>query len=325
MDRGNGLISALDLQQYRAIWRQPLVAKWRNFEVHAAPPPSSGGVALLQLLKMKDLLSREFAGVSHNSSSYVHLIAEIEKRVFADRAKYMGDPQFVDVPHEELIDDAYLARRTAEINPTAISPTESVEPGLESMHTTHFSIIDRWGNAIANTYTINVGFGSGVVVKDAGFLLNNEMDDFSAKPGTPNAFGVVGAIANEIQPGKRMLSSMTPTILLSGDQVRMVVGSPGGSTIITSVMQTILNLLDFGHTPQEAVDAPRFHHQLLPKDQIKMSLALPSATQQALRSMGYTTTESTYGDVQLIWQDGRHLDAASDTRGRGSSLVIDHR
>ena len=325
MQRGNGLVSAEDLANYEVQWREPLIHQWRDFEVHTAPPPSSGGIALLQMLSMKDLLGPGFGAASHNSSRYVHLVAEIEKRVFADRAEYLGDPDFVSVPVDELLEPAYLRSRVADINIEAISPTPDIKPGLETVDTTHFSVLDRWGNAVANTYTINFGFGSGVVVAGAGFLLNNEMDDFSVKPGVPNIFGVVGAEANRIEPGKRMLSSMTPTLLLRDGQVRMVLGSPGGSTIFTSVFQFIINVLDFGMTAQEAASAPRFHHQLIPKDLISMSLDLPTATQEQLRGMGYTVEPNSwgiYGDLQVITNMDDQLDAASDARYRGESRVL---
>ena len=253
----------------------------------------------------------------------------MEKRVFADRAEYLGDPDFVNVPMARLIDPAYIARRAAEVNPNAISPLQSVRPGLaEGMHTTHFSILDGEGNAVANTYTLNDWFGNGVVVEGAGFLLNNEMDDFSIKPGVPNIYGVVGGTANQIAPGKRMLSSMSPTILLRGGQVAMVVGSPGGSTIFTSVFQTIINITDFGMTPQQAVAASRFHHQLLPPDQIIYSVccALPADTLDGLRARGYKPMQSKweFGDVQAIWVDASgKVSVGSDPRGRGVGLVAD--
>lgn len=279
----------------------------------------------MQLLRMKDMLASQFADASHNSTRYVHLVAEIEKRVFADRAKYLGDPDFIEVPVEELIAPAYLAKRATSISATSISPTPDVKPGLEPHDTTHFSVIDRWGNAVANTYTLNFGFGSGVVVEDAGFLLNNEMDDFSIKPGVPNIFGVVGDTANEIAPYKRMLSSMTPTLLIQDNETMMVLGSPGGSTIFTTVFQTIINLVDFSQTASEAVSAPRFHHQLIPKDLISMSLDLPRDTQTELREMGYQVEPNSwgvYGDVQLISRQNGALDAASDSRYRGESRVL---
>jgi gamma-glutamyltranspeptidase/glutathione hydrolase len=326
MRRGDGLITAADLEQYQPVWREPLHAQWRGFDVLSAPPPSSGGFAVIQLLKMKDALAADFAGLAHNSAQYVHLVAEMEKRVFADRAEYLGDPGYVQVPMAELMDESYIAARASEVNPDAISPLESVEPGLEPHDTIHFSIVDADGNAVANTYTLNTNFGSGVVVAGGGFLLNNEMDDFSIKPGAPNYYGVVGSAANEIQAGKRMLSSMSPTILLREGEVSMVVGSPGGSTIISSVFQSIVNILDFGLTPGQAVAAPRFHHQLLPPDLITFSpgFPLPDEAQQALRARGYDVRPHPWemGDVQLIWRSGDRYLPASDPRGRGDSRVI---
>jgi len=326
MGRSNGLITAEDLANYKAIWREPLRASWRDYEIVSAPPPSSGGFAVIQLLKMKDYLEHYFVGVKHNSPQYIHLVAEMEKRVFADRAEYLGDPDFFEVDMDTLISDAYIARRAAEVNETSISMLDSVAPGLESPNTTHYSIVDQWGNAVSNTYTINWGYGSGVVVEGAGFLLNNEMDDFSAKPGEPNVYGVVGNTANEIQPGKRMLSSMSPTILLRDNEVEMVLGTPGGSTIFTSVFQTIVNIIDFDQSPLEAVGATRFHHQLLPPDLITHSLAnpLPKETILALADRGYRAEphDWEFGDVQVIVRDGDSWIPASDPRDRGDSRVI---
>jgi len=326
MQRGGGLISAADLARYRPVWREPLRAPWHGFEVLSAPPPSSGGFAIIQLLKMSDALAPAFAGATHNSPQYIHLVAEMEKRVFADRAEYLGDPGFARVPVARLLDDAYVASRAAQVNLQSISPVATVRPGLESHQTTHFSIVDRDGNAVANTYTLNTDFGSGVVVGGAGFLLNNEMDDFSVKAGVPNFYGVVGSTANEIQPGKRMLSSMSPTILLRDRQVRLVAGSPGGSTIISSVYETIMDLVQFGLTPAQAVSAPRFHHQLLPPDLVTYSpgVPLPAETQSALRARGYDPQPHPWemGDVQVIWRDGDAYVPASDPRGRGVSRVV---
>ena len=327
MARGNqGLITAEDLGAYKAVWREPLVAPWREYTLVSAPPPSSGGFAVIQLLKMKDALANDFVGLEHNSADYVHLIAEIEKRVFADRAEYFGDPDFVDVPLSQLVDEGYIEARAADVNKNAISSVASVPPGLESKDTTHYSIIDADGNAVSNTYTINWSFGSGVIVEGAGFILNNQMDDFSVKPGVPNVYGVVGNIANEIQPNKRMLSSMSPTILVS-DQVDMVVGTPGGSTIFTSVFQAITNVLDFDMTPQEAVDASRFHHQLLPPDLVTFSPSRPldAKVRNELATKGYRTQPHSweFGDLQLIYRDASQLKAASDARGRGDSRVIE--
>lgn len=329
MQRGQGLITTADLDTYRPIWRKPLTSRWRDYTLVTPPPPSSGGIALIQYLRMKDLLSDQFRDVPHNSSRYVHLIAEISKRVFADRAEYLGDPDFVSVPVERLIDPAYLSRRAKEVNPTAPSAPANVKPGLtESLQTTHYSIIDGKGNAVSLTYTLNGSFGSGVIVEGAGFLLNNEMDDFSTKPGQPNLYGVVGGTANAIAPGKRMLSSMTPTILLREKKVSGVYGTPGGSTIFPAVFQTIVNLKDFGMTPEQAVAAPRFQHQLLPPNLIVYSrcCALTETTRNELTAMGYRVEKSPweFGDMQIIEVDesGR-LMPASDPRGRGESRVID--
>ena len=326
MAKDDGLISLEDLASYEAVWREPLQARWRNYQVLSSPPPSSGGFGVIQLLKMKDALASHFEGVAHNSPQYVHLVAEMEKRVFADRGEYLGDSDFVDIDIETLISDSYVNRRAREVNPRTISRLDGVSPGLTSPNTTHYSIIDQWGNAVSNTYTINWAFGSGVVIEGAGFLLNNEMDDFSAKPGAPNVYGVVGSYANEIQPGKRPLSSMSPTILLEGDEVMMVVGTPGGSTIFTSVFQTVINIIDFGMTPLEAVGATRFHHQLLPPDLITTSIAnpLPDQTRLALEERGYRVEphDWEFGDVQVIWRDGDTLRPAADPRDRGVGEVF---
>lgn len=327
MQKTGGIISARDLAEYKAVWREPLKSKWRDYQVLSAPPPSSGGFGVIQLLKMRDYLAKEFKGLAHNSAQYVHLVAEMEKRVFADRAEYLGDPAFVDIDISELVSNAYIKRRAMEVNPKAISELDSVKPGLESPNTTHYSIVDGDGNAVSNTYTINWGYGAGVVVEGAGFLLNNEMDDFSVKPGVPNIFGVVGNTANEIQPGKRMLSSMSPTILLKDNKPVMVVGTPGGSTIFTSVFQTIVNIIDFEMSPLEAASAGRFHHQLLPPDLITQSPSRPLAreTISQLNKRGYRVEPHSweYGDVQVIWQEGDNLIPASDSRDRGVSKVID--
>ena len=327
MAQSDGLITMEDLATYEAVWREPLRTQWRDYQIVSAPPPSSGGFAVVQLLKMKDYLNHHFAGVAHNSPQYIHLVAEMEKRVFADRAEYMGDPDFVDVDMDALLAEDYIARRALEVNPDSISRIDAVAPGHGSPNTTHYSIVDQWGNAVSNTYTINWAYGSGVVVGGAGFLLNNEMDDFSAKPGVPNVYGVVGDTANEIQPGKRPLSSMSPTILLRNGTVELVVGTPGGSTIFTSVFQTIVNILDYGMTPLQAVGATRFHHQLLPPDLITMSIGnpLPQATISALGDRGYRVEPHSweFGDVQVIWRDQGILRPAADPRDRGVGRIID--
>jgi gamma-glutamyltranspeptidase/glutathione hydrolase len=324
--RSGGLITAADLARYAPRWREPLTGSWRGYSVVTAPPPSSGGLALLQLLALRDAVAPLFEGTQHNDARYVHLLSELEKRVFADRARYLADPDFVRVPADALLDPTYLAGRAAAVDADAISPAESVPPGLEGPHTTHFSIVDPDGNAVSLTYTLNWDFGSGVVVEGAGFLLNNEMDDFSAAPGVPNEFGVVGGEANAIAPGKRMLSSMTPTILLDEGVPAIVLGTPGGSTIFTSVFQVLLNLVDAGLAPQAAVDATRYHHQL-PQDRLIRhdQWSIPAATRRGLADLGYQVAPNDWGhlgDVQLVTGGPLGSAAAADRRGRGEARIL---
>lgn len=332
MQSQDGLITLDDLEHYEVKWRQPIQADWKGHQVISAPPPSSGGVAIVQLLKMKAILENQYqdallsmdkAGIPPQATR-AHFYAELSKRVYADRAQYLGDPDFIKVPTEKLISNAYLRKRAADVLMDEISETQNIKPGLaESTDTTHFSVVDAQGNAVSNTYTLNMPFGSGVVISKAGFLMNDEMDDFSTKPGVANVFGVVGGKANEIAPEKRMLSSMSPTILVKNGTVEMVVGTPGGSSIITSVFQTIVNVIDRHLSPQRAVDAPRVHHQLLPKDVIMYHPDLSTETKQALRLMGYQLKRNNYlGDVQLIVRQHGQLQAASDVRGRGVSKVF---
>ncbi|WP_277590379.1 gamma-glutamyltransferase [Pseudomonas chlororaphis] len=326
MQADKGLITKQDLQDYKVAWREPLQVNWRGNTLYTAPPPSSGGVALAQLMTIKEERTADFKGVALNSAKYIHLLAEIEKRVFADRADYLGDPAFSEVPVKQLTDPAYLKKRAAEINPTAISPTEKVRPGLERHQTTHFSIVDADGNAVSNTYTLNWDYGSGVVVKGAGFLLNDEMDDFSAKPGVANAFGVVGGDANAIAPGKRMLSSMSPSLVTRDGKVTLVLGTPGGSRIFTSIFQVLNNLYDFNLPLEKAVAAQRVHHQLLPKDTIYYDAYAPLTGKVAdeLKAMGYTLEDQGWemGDIQAIRVTGSQLETASDPRGRGVGKVV---
>lgn len=322
MQQNGGLITYEDLLAYKAVWRKPLHLNWQGFELVTAPPPSSGGVAVAQWIGMLEAYDATHDLPAQNSTEYIHVMSEIGKRVFADRAEYMGDPDFVSVPVKALTDANYITERATDIQPTSISDTPSVKPGLkESEDTTHFSIMDRWGNAVANTTTINLTFGSGVVVTGAGFLLNDEMDDFSAKPGVPNFFGAVGGEANAIEPYKRMLSSMTPTLVTKDDQVVLVTGSPGGTTIISSVTQSLLNALLYDMSAEEAVNSPRFHHQLLPKDTIRMHDGFTEATVNELKAMGYTIDNRRFGDVHLIKRTKEGVEAASEKSGRGKSLV----
>ncbi|MBB1409334.1 gamma-glutamyltransferase [Pseudoalteromonas sp. SG44-17] len=322
MAEHGGIITQADLKAYQAKSRTPMKAAWNGYQVLTSPPPSSGGIAIIQWLKMYEL-TKPKAGLEHNSTAYIHLLAEIGKRVFADRAEYLGDPDFFDVPKSELIAMDYLKKRSSSITLDKISTTENIKPGLhESEQTTHFSIVDKWGNAVSNTTTINLGYGSGVVVAGAGFLLNDEMDDFSAKPGVMNVFGALGGKANEIQPYKRMLSSMTPTILLKGNKVKMVTGSPGGTTIISSVYESILNAVEFNMSADEVVNSPRFHHQLWPKNVIRHHAGLDANVVKALEKMGYTLDERHFGDMHVIIERDGKLDAGSEASGRGKAMVF---
>lgn len=327
MRRGaiKGLITKADLAGYKAVWREPLVVNWRGFKAITAPPPSSGGIALTQMLQMKADASALFARAPLNSAQYIHLVAEIEKRVFADRAEYLGDPGFVRVPVARLIDPAYSAARALEIDPIKPSATAQVRPGLEKPQTTHFSIVDKWGNAVSNTYTLNGWFGSGVVVEGAGFLMNDEMDDFSAKPNTPNGTGVVGGDFNAIAPRKRPLSSMTPTILTQDGKVSMVIGTPGASRIFTSIFQVLVDVYDFHMSLAEAQKQIRFHHQLLPENVIfnEPWAKLDPSLVTALEAKGYTVREQDWnGDIEAIQVVGREPRPSADPRARGFAMVI---
>src|SRR5271165_3928744 len=266
MAANGGLITLQDLHDYQAVERAPLRGKYHNYEVITSPPPSSGGVGILQMLGMLEGTGYEKSGAG--SAASIHYVAEVMRRFYADRSEYFGDPDFVNVPITKLLDPAYIASRRASIDPQRATPSSDLGPGKfrgsESTQTTHFNVVDSDGNAVAVTYTLNGGFGSGVTAPGLGFLLNNEMDDFTSKPGEPNMFGLVQGEANTIRPNKRPLSSMTPTILLRDGKLFMVVGAPGGSRIITSVLQVILNVTDFGMNAQDAVDFPRFHHQWKP-------------------------------------------------------------
>lgn len=324
-DGGKGVITKSDLASYKVVWREPISFNWKGMTVLTAPPPSSGGIALAQLLGMKaDLNGTLFSGVSVNSAQYVHLSAEMMKRVFADRAQYLGDPDFVTVPVSGLLDQSYIAQRAAEVNPISISPTASVQPGKPKFHTTHFSIVDKWGNAVSNTYTLNNPYGSGVVVRGAGFVLNDEMDDFATVPGQPNSLGVIGGDANAVAPNKRPLSSMSPTILLKEGTVAMVIGTPGGSHIFTSLYQVLSDVYDYNMSLADSVKNMRFHHQL-PQGNVvyyEPYAAFPSSLVSELASRGYTAQNGGFNtDVQAIQVVNGSPVPASDSRGRGTSVV----
>ncbi len=301
MVQHKGHITETDLANYRVTWRKPMVGSCRGYEVITMPPPSSGGIAVLQMLGMLggDDLKQSGSG----SSETIHLMVEAMKRAFADRAEHPADPDFVKVPSEKLLESSYLKRLRESIGERA-TPSKSLAPWKpESEDTTHYSIVDREGNAVSNTYTINASFGAGATVEGAGFLLNNEMDDFAARPGTPNLFGLIQGEKNAIQPGKRPLSSMTPTILTRNGKLAMVLGSPGGPTIINTVFQTILNVTDHGMNIQQAVSAPRFHHQWMP-DAIRWEpFGLSVDVRKALEARGHIFEERgrSMGSCHAIW------------------------
>ncbi len=319
MQTSNGIISVEDLQSYHSAWRTPVLGTYKQYNIISMPPPSSGGVALLQLLKIVEGFDLKKSG--WQTAATVHVMAEAERRVYADRAAHLGDPDYYHVPVEQLLNAAYLVQRAKSIQPNRATPSAAIQAGdfmvKESTETTHFSIVDRLGNAVSVTTTLNGSYGSKVVVKEAGFLLNNEMDDFSIKPGAPNMYGLVGGVANAIAPGKRMLSSMTPSIIEKKGKLYMVVGTPGGSTIITSVFQTILNVTEHGMTMQEAVNAKRFHHQWLP-DQITVEAGgLNEATRADLEAKGHkVATVDAIGRVDAILIKRKHkLEGGADPRG----------
>ncbi|GGC48660.1 gamma-glutamyltransferase [Parapedobacter defluvii] len=319
MARGNGIISHADLKNYEAKWRDPISATYRGYRVVSMPPPSSGGIALISLLKSVEAYPLSQWGFQQDST--MRVIIEAERRVYADRATHLGDPDFYDVPQSMLIDSSYNAERMRNINFRHASFSSDIFAGSLSMaeheETTHFSIVDREGNAVAITTTLNGSYGSQVVVAGAGFLLNNEMDDFSVKPGAPNMYGLIGGAANAIEPGKRMLSSMTPTILEKDGKLFMVLGTPGGSTIITSVFQTILNVVDFDMEIQEAVAAPRFHHQWLPDEVALEENAVTQPVRHSLSATGYKLVDrGSIGRVDAIrvLPDGS-LSGGADPRG----------
>lgn len=321
-----GIITEEDLENYDAKWRTPITFNYDNLNIISIAPPSSGGICLAQIMKMIEPFNLSEYG--HNSLQTIQVITEAERRSYADRSYYLGDPDFVTIPQDEMITEEYNNLRMSNFSFEKATASSELSYGdltfYESDETTHYSIIDQFGNAISATTTLNGAFGSKLYCSELGFFLNNEMDDFSSKPGVPNMFGLIGSTANSIQPGKRMLSSMTPTIVLKDGELFMSVGTPGGSTIITSVLQTILNVHEFGMTMQEAVDAPRFHHQWLP-DIIRLE---PNSFNQELilklKNKGYIINENEYriiGQVDGIRVlDDKRLEGGADHRGDDTAV-----
>jgi gamma-glutamyltranspeptidase/glutathione hydrolase len=325
MERGNGLISLDDLKNYSSVYRNPVSGTYKGHEIISMGPPSSGGALLVNMMNMLENYPMDSLG--WNSSDYIHLITEVERRAYADRAEHMGDPDFWDVPLEMLTSKDYANTRIKDISLEKATPSSAVSasgaPGYESRETTHYSVVDQWGNAVSVTTTINLSYGGGHLVKGAGFFLNNEMDDFSAKPGVPNAFGLVGNEANAIQPGKRPLSSMTPTIVLKDGKPFIVIGSPGGSTIITTTMQVILNVVIYGMDIKEAVSSPRFHSQWVPDIIMTEPRGLSRDVIQNLESKGHTLVPYKWGYIGeangiLITEDGFY--GGGDSRGETSAV-----
>ena len=324
MKSGGGLITKEDLTNYQSIWRKPITATYKNYTVITMPAPSSGGIALIQLLKSIEPYPVKRWG--YNADSTIQLVTEAERRVYADRATHLGDPDFYNVPQKQLLESAYICARMKDFTWGNATPSSAIKAGIlppqERDQTTHFSIVDRDGNAVATTTTLNGSYGSKVFVKGAGFLLNNEMDDFSIKPGAPNLYGLIGGEANAIAPNKRMLSSMTPSILEKNGQLFMVVGTPGGSTIITSVFQTIIDVIEFDKSMQSAVAAKRFHHQWLPDEIFIEKGAVDGLTKEKLQQKGYKLTErAPIGKVDAILKNQwGYYEGGADPRGDDTAL-----
>lgn len=318
MKRGNGIITLDDLKNYVAKTREPHVFHYKDYKVIGMPMPSSGGVLLNQMMKMIE--SRDIASMGFHSARAVQLMIEAERRAYADRAEYMGDADYYKVPVKMLTNDVYIQQRMKDYDSTKATPSSLIKPGslvvAESEETTHLSVIDKDGNAVAVTTTLNNSYGSYTVVGGAGFFLNDEMDDFSIKPGVPNMYGAVGGEANAIHPGKRMLSSMTPTIVLKNDKPFLVVGTPGGTTIPTSVFQTLVNIIEFNMSTEDAVYEPKFHHQWLP-DSVDVEKKFPTDVITALQEMGYKIAQrGGIGRTEVIkvLPNGK-FEAVADNRG----------
>jgi len=318
-----GVMTRADLKNYRVIEREPVHGTYRGYDIFSMPPPSSGGVHLIEILNV--LEGYPLAEWGQNSAATMHVMIEAERRAYADRSKYLGDPDFVSVPVAQLTSKKYADDLRKQISLERATPSSEVAPGnlapYESTQTTHFSVIDRWGNAVSNTYTLNYGYGSGITAAGTGILLNNEMDDFSAKPGAPNAYGLVGAEANAVGPHKRPLSSMTPTLVFKDGKLLMATGSPGGSTIITVVLQTIVNVIDYQQNIASAVSAPRFHHQWQP-DNVRVEQGISPDTIALLRAKGHDVQIGRpLGRCESIMWDNGLFYGAVDPRARSGGAV----
>ncbi len=317
MERGGGLITLEDLSAYRAVERPPVRGGFRGYEVVSAPPPSSGGIHILQMLNI--LSGYDLAAMGHNSAAYLHHLTEAMKLAYADRSRYLGDPDFVEVPVAALTDPAYAERQRRLIDPGRATPSSDILPGTllapESPDTTHYNVVDASGNAVSNTYTLNASFGSAIAVPGTGMLLNNEMPDFAARPGHPNMFGLVQDESHAIAAGKRPVSSMTPTLVFRDGKLWLVTGTPGGSRIITIVLQTLLNATEFGMNVATAGISPRIHHQWLP-DELLAEQGISPDTVRLLREMGHNVVQSdrTFGRTQSIMLEHGRLYGATDTR-----------
>lgn len=319
MKERGGLITEKDLNEYRAAVREPVRGTYRGYEIYSMPPPSSGGVHLIEILNV--LEGFPLGEYGHNTAKTINLMAEAMKFAYADRSEHLGDPDFKEVPVKELTSKEYAAKLRERMSPGRVTPSVRIKPGEmpqeEGPDTTHFSVIDSKGNMVSNTYTLNFDYGSKITIPGTGMLLNNEMDDFSMKPGEPNAYGLVGGSANAPEPGKRMLSSMTPTIVLKDGEPFLVTGSPGGSLIITTVLQIITNVVDFGMNISEATNAPRVHHQWLP-DKLRIERGISGDTLRILTERGYTIdTGNVMGSAQSIMKKGEFIFGASDPRRPG--------
>lgn len=315
MEKNGGIITKEDLKNYKPVWRKPVVGNYRGYDIISMAPPSSGGIHIIEILNIME--NANIGDMGFGSISTISLMTEAMRQAYADRSEYLGDPDFVKVPVEKLIDKDYAKSIFKKINLNRATPSKNVKPGLgkESNNTTHYSVADKWGNAVSVTYTINASYGSAAAVDGAGFLLNNEMDDFSIKPGVPNIYGLVGGDANAIEPNKRPLSSMSPTIILKDGKLFMVVGSPGGARIITTVLQVISNVIDHKMNISEAVSAPRFHMQWLP-DEIRIEkFGMTKDTIKALENKGYKIVElPDMGDVNAILIDNGIFYGTMDPR-----------